>query len=128
MTTKLADEVERARAVGMEHALWASLAPDRPAIIDAAGEVTTFAQLNARANQVARLLRARGVQPGDGVALVCSNRREFAEVLSGALRVGARLTPINWHLTPAEIDYIVSDCHAVALFVDTTAIDPSSLT
>ena len=40
---------------------------------------------------------------GDGVALLCANRPEFAEALYAAQRAGLRLTPINWHLGADEI-------------------------
>jgi long-chain acyl-CoA synthetase len=48
---------------------------------------------------------------------------EFAEVLSGALRVGLRLTPVNWHLTPDEVAYVVADCEAKALIADSRLAD-----
>src|SRR5579862_4389026 len=83
---------------GMICALWAELRADAPAIVSAKGN-RTFAELNARANQLVRALRARGLQPGDAVALMCSNRPEFAEVLVATRRSGLRFTPINRHLT-----------------------------
>jgi acyl-CoA synthetase (AMP-forming)/AMP-acid ligase II len=70
-----------ATAVGMATAVWARLLPDYPAVISASGS-RTYAKLNAHANQLVRALRARGVKGGDGVALMCSNRAEFAEVLA----------------------------------------------
>ena len=44
---------------------------------------------------------------GDGVALLCANRAEFVETYYAVMRIGARLTPINWHLTGDEAGYIV---------------------
>ena len=60
----------------------------------------------------------KGLQPGDGVAIVCKNRPEFLEALFGPLRVGLRITPINWHLTPEEICYIVENCEAKVVVCD----------
>ncbi len=108
---------ERAAATGMLSALWASVQPDATAIHSAHGD-RTFAELNARTNQLARALRARGVQAGDSVALVCSNRPEFVEALFAAQRSGLRLTPVNWHLTADETNYIIRDCGAVAVIAD----------
>jgi len=102
---------------GMGLAWYASETPERPAILAPAGD-RSFDQLNARANQLVRALRARGLQAGDAVALVCTNRPEFAEVYSAVLRCGLRLTPINWHLTGPEMAYIVNDCGARALIGD----------
>jgi long-chain acyl-CoA synthetase len=62
-----------------------------------------------------RLFRDRGLVPGDALALVCSNRVEFVEVLAATLRCGLRLTPVNWHLSADEIAYIIRDCEAKAL-------------
>jgi long-chain acyl-CoA synthetase len=91
--------------------------PDRPAILSARGN-RTFRELNAQTNRLVRALRARGLRPGDGVALLCSNRPEFAEVLYATVRAGFRITPINWHLTGEEVGYIVRDCDARAFVAD----------
>ena len=83
----------------------------------------TFAELNARANQLARALRARGPQAGDAVALMCSNRPEFAEALLATRRSGLRFTPINWHLTGAEAGYILDDCDAKAFIAEARMVE-----
>ncbi|MET3528571.1 AMP-binding protein [Phenylobacterium koreense] len=114
----LAERVTRAIGFGMMHAVWAEVQPDKVAIFDPDGRTRTFGQLNANANRIARLLREAGLKPGEGVALLCTNRAEFAEVMSGAMRVGLRLTPINWHMTAEEIAYVIKDCEAKALFAD----------
>ena len=87
--------------------------PDRPAVITPYGN-RTFGELNANINRLVRALRARGLEPGDSVALMCTNRPEFLEVLYAAQRAGLRLTPINWHLTGEEAAYIVDNCEAKA--------------
>jgi long-chain acyl-CoA synthetase len=105
---------------GMLLAHWAHLVADKPAVIAPSG-VVTFFELNARANQLSRALRRRGLVSGDGVALICANRAEFAEVLYATQRSGLRLTPVNWHLTGGEAAYIVGDCEARALIADASA-------
>jgi long-chain acyl-CoA synthetase len=104
-------------ARGMAVAFWARAMPQALALVAVNGE-RSFAELNARCNQLVRALRERGLREGDGVALVCSNRLEFAEVLWATRRAGLRFTPINWHLTGDEAAYIVGDCDAKALLVD----------
>ncbi len=101
----------------MSVAFQAAHHPERTAIISTRGD-RTYRQLNQRANQLSRALRESGLQPGDGVALLCPNRPEFAEAFFACQRSGARLTPINWHLSAEEIAYIVSDCGARALIAD----------
>jgi long-chain acyl-CoA synthetase len=111
-----AEQADRkvAAVVGMGLAWWAARQPDRPAIISQYGD-RTFAELNHRANQLARALRERGLREGDAVALLCTNRPEFAETMNACQRSGLRVTPINWHLTGGEVGYIVDDCGAKAV-------------
>jgi long-chain acyl-CoA synthetase len=105
--------VREALAVGMATAFTARRAPERMAVHSDRG-ARTFGELNARANQLARGLRARGLAPGDAVALMCSNRPEFVEVYAAVLRSGLRATFLNWHLQLDEAAYIVKDCDARA--------------
>jgi long-chain acyl-CoA synthetase len=114
-----------AALTGMGLAWWASRHPERPAITSETGD-RTFAELNAGANRMARLLRERGLVEGDAVALVCTNRPEFAETVFACQRAGLRLTPINWHLTGDEASYIVTDCGARAVVAD-AALPPALL-
>jgi long-chain acyl-CoA synthetase len=113
---------ERGSAV----AWWAARVPDRPAVIGADGALT-FAALDARANQLARALRRRGLRAGDAVALLCTNRVEFCEVWAACQRSGLRLTPLNWHLTADEAAYIVADCEAKSLIADADVESAASL-
>ncbi|HEY2482468.1 MAG TPA: AMP-binding protein, partial [Caulobacteraceae bacterium] len=103
---------------GMTASVWADVKGDEIAIHDPIG-ARTFAELNANANRLVRSLRRLGLAAGDSVALLCSNRAEFAEVLSAALRGGFRITPVNWHLTTDEVAYVINDCQAKALFAET---------
>jgi long-chain acyl-CoA synthetase len=117
VTTAVDDRRKDAARVGMLPAHWAAEHPDRPAIVSEAGD-RTFAELNAGANRLVRALRARGLQAGDAVALLCRNRPEFAETTAACQRAGFRLTTVNWHLTADEVAYIVDDCQARALVAD----------
>src|SRR5881227_1101340 len=98
-------------------AFWADERGDAPAVISDAG-ARTRAEVNANANRLVRALRARGVQAGDGIALMCSNRPEFLETVVAARRAGLRLTTVNSHLTGDEAGYIVDDCEATAFVSD----------
>jgi long-chain acyl-CoA synthetase len=102
---------------GMAVAWHARRRPDAPALITTAGTIS-YGELNQRANRLARALRRRGLRRGDAVALLCSNRAEFVEVLLAIQRTGLRLTTVNWHLTPDEAGYIVDDCEARAFVAE----------
>jgi long-chain acyl-CoA synthetase len=114
-----------AALTGMTASVWADVKPDAIALYDPYG-TRNFFQVNANANRAVRLLRAHGLVAGDAVALMCSNRAEFVEVFSATLRAGFRITPVNWHLTADEVEYIINDCEAKALIAETRY--PAALT
>ncbi|GAA4504411.1 long-chain fatty acid--CoA ligase [Actinoallomurus oryzae] len=76
----------------------------------------SYAFVNQIANQVANLLRARGVRPGDKIALACPNLPYFPMVYFGALKAGAVVVPLNVLLKRREIAYHLEDSEAKALF------------
>ena len=110
-------DVERLSRVGMISALYARQKPESVAVY-AGGETRSFADLHARANQLARRFQRAGLKPGDGLAFICRNRIEWIEIHLAALRSGLRVTPVNWHLTGPEIAYIVEDCEARGLIAE----------
>jgi acyl-CoA synthetase (AMP-forming)/AMP-acid ligase II len=90
--------------------------PDRAAVIMGAnGETVTYAELDARSNQLAQVFGAEGLQPGDHVAIFLENDPRYLEVVWAAQRSGLYYTPISSLLTRHELDYVVGDCGAVAL-------------
>ncbi|MRI31464.1 acyl-CoA synthase [Endozoicomonas sp. OPT23] len=111
-------EAALARAAeGMEIAVVAEMDPTRAAVYSEFGDLT-FEQLNNKINQLCHKLRSIGLKEGDPLALCCTNRPEFVIVAMASNRIGARLTPVNWHLAADEISYIVKDCEAKAFFAD----------
>ena len=78
----------------------------------ATGDVTTFAELDAAANRLSRLLRAAGVQPGDHVAFCMENHPRYLEVAWGCHYAGAVYTAASSRLTSGELSYILRDCEA----------------
>ena len=83
-------------------------------------EAVSFAQLDARANQVAQVLRANSVQAGDHVAILMENNRRFIEACFGFDRAGVYYTTISTRLTAHEVAYIVRDCSAKLLVISTS--------
>jgi o-succinylbenzoate---CoA ligase len=67
--------------------------PDHPAVL-ASGAAVTYAELDARAVQVARRLAAQGVGPGDRVRVSHPPGIAFAELLHALPRLGAVLEPV----------------------------------
>jgi fatty-acyl-CoA synthase len=87
----------------------------------ASGEVVTFAELDAKANQIAQLLRASGIQTGQHIAMMLKNCREFIEVVFGCSRAGVVFTPISTHLKKEETAYIINNCNA-RLFIASASL------
>ena len=110
-------EFDQALEQGMALAYHAAQQPKATAVVSRFGE-RTFAELNANANRLLRLLRARGLKAGDAVAVVSRNRPEFVEALAAALRGGLRFTPVNFHLTAEEAGYVIDNCEAKAVIYD----------
>ncbi len=65
-----------------------------------------------RAGRAAAGFAARGIGPGDCVALLLRNDIAFLEASLAAGLLGAYAVPINWHWKPAEIAYLLDDCEA----------------
>lgn len=78
--------------------------------------VIRYRALNAHCSRFARALRERlGVVPGDRVALLLGNSRQFIYACLGALKAGATVVPLNTFLTAPELRYIVEDSGAKVL-------------
>jgi long-chain acyl-CoA synthetase len=89
--------------------------PERAAVV-LGDQRLTYAQVNAGANQVANLLRSRGIGPGDKVALSCPNLPYFPVIYYGILKAGAVVVPLNVLLKGREIAYHLTDSEAKAYF------------
>jgi long-chain acyl-CoA synthetase len=100
----------------MHPGLHARNTPDKPAMIfPARGAQVTYAGLDEGSSRVARLFRALGLAPGDGIAMLLENQPRFYDVVWGAQRSGLYYTPMSTRLTGGEIEYIVGDCDAKVL-------------
>lgn len=74
-----------------------------------AGRGVTYAALAARTAGMAAALQARGVGPGDAVALCLPNGVAWVECCLAILRAGAVAVPISHDATAAEIAYRIED-------------------
>jgi long-chain acyl-CoA synthetase len=84
--------------------------PDRVAYIMAgSGQTLTYSQLDRASNRLAHLFRQHGIGVGDTVALVLENRIEWPVVVAAGMRSGLYVTPLNWHLKPAELAQLLAD-------------------
>jgi long-chain acyl-CoA synthetase len=85
------------------------------AVVDPDGSVWTRRRLGEDTNRLAHALREGGCGPSTVLALVAPNCAEFLISYLAATQIGMYVVPVNWHLTPAEIQYIIEDCGADVL-------------
>jgi acyl-CoA synthetase (AMP-forming)/AMP-acid ligase II len=90
------------------------LHPDRVAISDPERSFT-YGELDRRTDAVAAALVARGVQPGDRVALLWGNDARYAECLLGVMRAGAIAVPLNVKQGDDALAFILADAEVAGL-------------
>jgi len=82
------------------------------------GTEYTYADLDDRVNRLANALQSRGIEQGDRVALLSPNTHYFIETLYATNKLGAVFVPMNYRLTPGELEYILNDCDADIVIAD----------
>jgi fatty-acyl-CoA synthase len=91
--------------------------PDSPALVEEQ-TVLTHRQAAARARTAARRLAARGVRPGDRVALALPNGWRYAVAYYAVQLAGATAVLVNTRFAPPETEYVLGDSGACATIVD----------
>jgi fatty-acyl-CoA synthase len=75
---------------------------DRPVMIDERGELS-YKELDERTNALANAWRERGLEAGEGVAILVRNHRGFLEAVFGAAKCGARIILLNTSFAGPQI-------------------------
>ncbi|WFU18840.1 AMP-binding protein [Bradyrhizobium sp. CB3481] len=91
--------------------------PDRCAL-KYRGEDISYAEFDRRIRQVGGWLAARGIGPGDVVAVLMKNSTAFLELVFATSHIGAVFLPINYRLSADEVGYIVGNSGARILISD----------
>ena len=115
---------------GIEYPVFTTAAPNLPALFQiclqhgdmdfiVCGEDRfSFAETYYSACRIAHLLKARGINKGDRVAVAMRNRPEWVTAYMGALMAGAIVVPMNSWWTGPELDFGLRDCDAKLVFLD----------
>ncbi|MEU3011187.1 FadD3 family acyl-CoA ligase [Nocardia asteroides] len=90
--------------------------PHEPALIDGATRLT-WADLLDRVRIAARALIARGIEPGDRVAMWAPNTHHWVVAALAAHSVGAALVPLNTRYVADEAADVLVRVDAKAIFV-----------
>jgi long-chain acyl-CoA synthetase len=92
--------------------------------VDDGVERRTFGELEARVAALVVAFRDElGLVPGDHAAIHLKNRTAYVELVLASIAAGVWVTPINWHLTSSEIEYVLADSGAKVRFVDASTRD-----
>src|SRR5215210_5588222 len=89
--------------------------PEKPAVVDrdfGRDVRLTYAELDERADNLARALVAEGVGPGDRVLWLGQNSFRVLEGQTAAARLGAMFCPANWRQSADELAFIIDDVDA----------------
>jgi fatty-acyl-CoA synthase len=75
---------------------------DQIALIDERGELS-YKELDQRSNALANAWRERGLEPGEGVAILARNHRGFLDAVFAAAKCGARIVLLNTSFAGPQI-------------------------
>jgi long-chain acyl-CoA synthetase len=102
----------------------ARLRPLQPAFIMAgSGESVSYAELEARCNRLAHLLRKLGLKRLDHYAIFMENNSRYLEACGAGERSGLYFTCVNSYLTPSELAYIVNNSQSRVLITSVAKLD-----
>ncbi len=79
--------------------------------------------LLARGAALAGGLRRMGVQEGDVIGVLMRNAPAYIDVMHACRIAGCHFCPINWHFTPAEVEFLMRDSGAKVLIGHRDLVD-----
>jgi len=91
--------------------------PEAEALVEVGGERVSYQELWDRSLRVAGGLAARGIVPGDRVALRLPNGVDWVLAFFGTLLAGAVVVPVNMRFKDDEVTYVVEDSGASFSFL-----------
>lgn len=84
------------------------------------GRELSYGSFNSEVNRSANLFADIGVQKGDVVSIMVSNRPEFLFAYYGAMKLGAIAGPVNPDLKSPEIEYILRNSEAKIFIIESS--------
>src|SRR5581483_7028395 len=96
--------------------------PDAVAIIQA-DRFLTYAQLNRKANQLARLLIRKGVSPDRKIAVCVPRSINMIVGLLGILKAGGAYVPLDPSYPRERLEYMLAECESNILVSEMSLTD-----
>ncbi len=100
----------------------AATTPAAIAIIDGTRQMR-YDELNARANQLARVLNEQGVRPGTHVGVCVTRSAEMVVALLGILKAGGTYVPLDPNYPRERIAFMLEDTAAPVLVTQTHLLE-----
>ncbi len=98
--------------------------PDRAAFVMAStGEAVTYAEFEARSNQLAHLLRSHGLAAGDHYSIFMENNDRYLEACAAGERTGLYYTCVNSYLKADELAYILDHSQSQVLITSAARLE-----
>ena len=95
----------------------------KAAIVTAAGETISYADLISQSGRLANVLVARGVKPGDRVAVQVEKSVPALVLYLATVRAGAAYLPLNTAYTLTELEYFIGDAEPSLVICDPSKHD-----
>ncbi len=93
------------------------LHPANEAAVDRTQRLT-YAELDMRVDHLAHWLLARGIAPGDRIAILLTDGAPYLTTLLACGRIGAIAVLLNWRLAPGEIGWIMGNAEPAMTFTN----------
>ncbi len=103
----------------------AAESPDSVAVV-VEGVETSYAELNARTNRLAALLRGHGAEPGTTIGLCLRRNVDLTTAMLAVLKTGAAYVPLDPTHPPARVAAILADAQVRAVIAHAEVTGPLS--
>ncbi len=99
---------------------WAKYTPDKFFLREYNRNIEwSYSDFNLRTNALAVHLRDElNVEPGERIAIYSRNRAEYVMLFLACIKIGAILVPLNFRLTPRELDILLKDADPEVVFYE----------
>jgi len=79
-------------------------------------EKVTYREVLKKVDRLAFGLSRIGLRKGDRIGVLAQNSLEYVYLYGAAAKLGAIMLPMNWRLSPQEVEYILSDGSPKVIF------------
>lgn len=118
---RLCSHVEERATFVSRFAEWAARRPNVVALADETGS-TTYRELDAWSNRIARWLLERGLSAESKVGVMASRNRYFVAAMVGILKAGRVYLPIDMAQPLARRRLLATEANVKAMIVDSSAL------